>query len=235
MIAHNPTNEGQAPMFETQGQMGANLQFAFPEPLTEKYRPRTFDGFVGLDKVRKCMTRLAEKPFSSAWLFIGPSGTGKTTMALTLAEAIPAELHHIPSQECNLENIERVRRTCQYVPQAGKLFHLVLVDEADRMSDAAQVSLLSKLDSTNFPPNTIFVFTCNASDRLEQRFLSRLNVLEFSSYGIATQASELLQRVWSSETLGKSGIGPNFQRIVKDASNNVREALNRLQVEIMMA
>lgn len=214
----------------------ANLQtgFTFPEPLTEKYRPRTFDGFVGLDKVRKCMTRLAEKPFPSAWLFIGPSGTGKTTMALALAEAIPAELHHIPSQECNLENIERVRRTCQYVPQAGKRFHLVLVDEADRMSDAAQVSLLSKLDSTNFPPNTIFVFTCNASDRLEARFLSRLNVLEFSSYGIAKEAADLLQRVWDAETDNPTE-RPNFARIVKDATNNVREALNRLQVEIMMA
>lgn len=210
------------------------MGFSYPEPLTEKYRPRTFDGFVGLEKIRKCMTKLAEKPFPSAWLFIGPSGTGKTTMALALAEAIPAELHHIPSQECNLENIERVRRTCQYVPQAGKRFHLVLVDEADRMSDAAQVSLLSKLDSTNFPPNTIFVFTCNASDRLEARFLSRLNVLEFSSYGIAKDAAELLGRVWDSET--DSPVDrPNFQRIVKDSNNNVREALNKLQVEIMMA
>jgi len=102
------------------------------------------------------------------------------------------------------------------------------------MSDAAQVSLLSKLDSTNFPPNTIFVFTCNASDRLEARFLSRLNVLEFSSYGIAKDAAELLERVWDAETDNPTE-RPNFARIVKDATNNVREALNRLQVEIMMA
>lgn len=214
----------------------ANLQsgFAFPEPLTEKYRPRTFAGFVGLEKVKKCMTRLAEKPFRSAWLFIGPSGTGKTAMALALAEATPAELHHIPSQECNLENIERVRRTCQYVPQAGKKMHLVLCDEADRMSDAAQVSLLSKLDSTNFPPNTIFVFTCNASDRLEGRFLSRLNVLEFSSYGIAKDAAEMLGRVWDAET-DSPVERPNFQRIVKENNNNIRACLNSLQVEIMQA
>jgi putative ATPase len=206
----------------------------FPEPLTEKYRPRTFDGFVGLEKVRKCMARLAAAPFPSAWLFIGPSGTGKTTMGLTLADAIPAELHHIPSQECNLDNIERVRRICQYVPMAGKRFHLILVDEADRMTDAAQVSLLSKLDSTNFPPNTIFIFTCNDATRLEPRFLSRLSVLEFSSYGIAKDAAELLARVWDAETDNPIE-RPNFARIVKESNNNVREALNRLQVEIMMA
>jgi replication-associated recombination protein RarA len=210
------------------------LGFAFPMPLTEKYRPTLIDDFVGLEKPRKVMAKLAAKPFPSAWLFVGPSGTGKTTMALALAEAIPAELHHVPSQECNLVNIERVRRTCQYVPMAGKRFHLILVDEADRMTDAAQVSLLSKLDSTNFPPNTIFVFTCNDATRLEPRFLSRLSVLEFSSYGIAKEAAELLAKVWDAET--DSPIDrPNFARIVKESNNNVREALNRLQIEIMMA
>jgi replication-associated recombination protein RarA len=222
-----------ASLFETPA-VPLQTAFAFPMPLTEKYRPRTFDGFVGLEKIRKCMTRLAAQPFQSAWLFIGPSGTGKTTMALALAEAVPAELHHVPSQECNLENIERVRRTCQYVPMAGKRFHLILVDEADRMTDAAQVSLLSKLDSTNFPPDTIFVFTSNDSSRLEPRFLSRLSVLEFSSYGIAKNATDLLARVWDAET-DNPAERPNFARIVKESNNNVREALNRLQVEIMMA
>jgi replication-associated recombination protein RarA len=210
------------------------IALGLPEPLTEKYRPRTFDGFVGLEKPRKVMSKLAVNPFPSAWLYIGASGTGKTTMALALAEAIPAELHHIPSQECNLENIERVRRTCQYVPMEGKRMHLVVVDEADRMTDAAQVSLLSKLDSTNFPPNTIFIFTCNDSTRLEPRFLSRLSVLEFSSYGIAKETADLLARVWDAET-DNPVERPNFARIVKESNNNVREALNRLQVEIMMA
>jgi DNA polymerase III delta prime subunit len=112
--------------------------------------------------------------------------------------------------------------------------HLILVDECDRMTDAAQVSLLSKLDATNFPPNTIFVFTCNDSTRLEPRFLSRLSVLEFSSYGIAKDAAELLAKVWDAET-DNPVERPNFARIVKESNNNVREALNRLQVEIMMA
>lgn len=205
--------------------------FAFPQSLTEKYRPRTIADFVGLDKPKKILSKLAAQPYESAWLFVGPSGTGKTTIAQALASAIPAELHHIPSQECNLDNIERVRRTCQYVPMAGCKFHLVLVDEADRMSDAAQISLLSKLDSTNYPPKTIFVFTCNATDRLEARFLSRLRTIEFSSYGISSDAASLLARIWEQETGGASA--PNFARIVKDSSNNVRESLMRLETEIM--
>jgi len=102
------------------------------------------------------------------------------------------------------------------------------------MTDAAQVSLLSKLDSTNFPPNTIFVFTCNDSSRLEPRFLSRLSVLEFSSYGIAKDAAELLGRIWDEETDNPIE-RPNFARIVKENSNNIRACLNTLQVEIMQA
>ena len=211
---------------------GNQEQFSFPASLTEKYRPQTISEFVGLEKPKAIANKLASNPFPSAWMFIGPSGTGKTTLAMAIAKAIPAELHHIPSQECNLENIERVRRICQYVPMAGCKFHLVLVDEADQMSNAAQVSLLSKLDATNFPPNTIFIFTCNASDRLEPRFLSRLHVIEFSSYGISKETIELLMRIWDAETNSPTE-RPNFTRIVKESNNNVRESLMKLETEIM--
>lgn len=208
--------------------------FEFPQSLTEKYRPRVIADFAGLEKPKKIAEKLIANPRESAWLFMGPSGVGKTTFALAIAEAIPAELHHIPSQECNLDNIERVRRTCQYVPQSGKRAHLVLIDEADQMTPAAQISMLSKLDSTNFPPNTIFILTCNSTDRLESRFLSRLHTVEFSSYGISAEASLLLRKIWDEETNG-SVDRPDFSRIVKDSRNNVRAAMMALETEIMSA
>jgi DNA polymerase III delta prime subunit len=108
------------------------------------------------------------------------------------------------------------------------------VDEADRMSYPAQLAFLSKLDATAFPPNTIFVFTCNAVDSLEARFLSRCRRIDFSSYGLAEGIKGLLERIWDAETDNPTE-KPNFARIAKDSCNNVRDALMSLEVEIMGA
>ena len=61
------------------------------------------------------------------------------------------------------------------------------------MSNAAQLHFFSKLDATAFPPQTIFVFTCNTTEGFEARFLSRTRQIEFSSYGIAAEAAGLLE------------------------------------------
>ncbi|MGH9327468.1 MAG: AAA family ATPase [Terriglobia bacterium] len=208
--------------------MSATLPF--PLPLAEKYRPHAIGEFVGLDKAKKILAKFAATPYQSAWLFIGPPGTGKTTMALALAETLRAEVHHIPSQQCNIANVEDVIRQCWYVPVSGG-FHLVLVDEADKMSNAAQLHFLSKLDATAFPPQTIFVFTCNTTDGLESRFLSRTRQIEFSSYGMANDAAKLLESIWQSEASGAAM--PNFARIVKESANNVRDALMCLETELL--
>lgn len=202
--------------------------------LTEKFRPRTIDGFLGLDKARKLCRKLAAAPFASAWLFVGEPGLGKTTLAMALAESIPAELHHIPSQDCNLETLRGVVARCHYMPLAGYKMHLILVDEADQMTAAAQLYLLSKLDSTSFPPNTIFVFTCNSTERLEERFLSRCGRVDFSAYGNAKDAAALLELIWDEEAPAGAE-APNFTRIVKESTGNIRRALMVLQNELLMA
>jgi replication-associated recombination protein RarA len=208
--------------------------FAFPASLTEKYRPHSFSDFVGLDKPKRIMAKFAENPKSDAFLFIGPSGVGKTSMALAFCEAIRGELHHVPSQTCNVETLENVIRICHYYPSNGKSFHVVIVDEADKMSKAAQLHLLSKLDATAFPPNTIFIFTCNATDGLEDRFISRNKQIVFQSHGLAEQAATLLETIWQRE-VGETAEKPNFLRIVRDSQNNVRNAINMLETEILAA
>jgi replication-associated recombination protein RarA len=129
----------------------------FPASLSEKYRPRRIADFIGLEKQRKVLAAFAKRPASCAWLFLGPSGIGKSTMALALAGELQAEVHKIPSQKCNAQAIEDTVRTCWYAPMLPGGFHLVLADEADQMTNAAQLALLSKLDATDPAPNTIWI------------------------------------------------------------------------------
>ena len=172
--------------------------FTFPVPLVEKYRPTVVRDFLGLEKVKKVIGKFLTAPRPCAWLFVGASGMGKSTVALAMARELRAELHHIPSQKCTVENVEETVRLCWYVPASGG-FHLVLVDEADRMTDKAQLALLSKLDSTEPPPMTIFVFTANTAEGLEKRFLSRCMLLEFSSYAMRAEIAAFLAKVWERE------------------------------------
>jgi DNA polymerase III gamma/tau subunit len=89
------------------------------------------------------------------------------------------------------------------------------------------------MDSTAFPPMTIFVFTCNATDRLEARFLSRCRKLEFSTYGLGPEIICLLKQVWNEEA--PDAEAPNFARIVKVSANNARDALTKLELALMEA
>jgi DNA polymerase III gamma/tau subunit len=203
----------------------------FPQSLAEKYRPKSIGEFIGLEKPKRILSKFAANSYASAWLFVGASGVGKTSMALALCEQIRGELHHVPSQKCTVDAIESACRDCHYLPFAPGGFHVVLCDEADRMTPAAQLALLSKLDGTAFPPSTIFVFTCNSIDGLEPRFLSRCRVIEFSSYGMAGEIAGYLDRVWHAE--GGSGNGPDLVRLAKESRNNMRDALMKLEVELM--
>ena len=204
---------------------------AFPQSLVEKYRPVRIVDFIGLERPKKVLSAFLKRPVSGAWLFVGPSGVGKSTMAMALANELQAELHKIPSQRCNAQSIEDTVRRCWYAPMRAGGFHVVLADEADQMTDAAQLALLSKLDSTDPAPNTIWIFTANDTARLERRFLSRCKVLEFSSYGLAGEIAAYLYRVWHAE--GGNGNGPDFERLAKDSRNNIRDCLMRLEEELM--
>lgn len=206
--------------------------FQFPESLADKYRPRRLRDFIGIPKPLALMKALAARPYQSAWFFLGASGLGKTSVSMALAEEIHGEVHHIPSQECIVGEINRVCNFCHYVPMNGG-FHVILVDEADRMSGAAQLALLSRLDATGFPPQTIFFFTANSSRGLEDRFLSRCRILVFEQDSFTKELPKYLAAVYKKESRRSLPL-PICAKIAADSNYNVRDALMNLELELMM-
>jgi replication-associated recombination protein RarA len=217
-----------------------NSSFQFPESLTDRYRPRRVDDFCGIPQVKTVLKNFLKNPRSSVWLFFGPSGRGKTRMGMAIRDYLNAELHHIPSRNCDKQTIEETVSMCHRVPWvmfgpgAGKpcRFHLILVDEIDRASPVAQDSLLSLTDETAFPPQTIFIFTANDTERLEPRLLSRMHRLNFDAEGMNTALPKYLARVAAKE---KCKAKLDFSRLARDVDYNVRDALMKLEIELMGA
>lgn len=208
----------------------------FPESLADKYRPRRLQDFIGIPKPLAIMKALAKRPYSSAWFSLGASGVGKSSLANALALEIVGEdttfnLHRIPSQACTVEEVVRVCEFCNYIPLNGQ-FHVVIVDEADRMSTAAQIAFLSILD--NIPPKTIILFTANSARGLEDRFLSRCRVLIFETESLAKELPIYLGRVYKKETRHSLPLAM-CEKIAADSNYNVRDALMNLEIEIILA
>lgn len=216
------------------------LNMNLTQPLTEKYRPRKICDFLGLEKVKNILTKFAAHPYPSAWLFVGPPGIGKTSMAKVLAEELQhgAQVTLISSQECTIDKVRAVVQQCQYAPifkilesGDGGAWHFILVDEADEMTNPAYLRFLSVLDTTEFPPRGIFIFTCNSAEKLEPRFRSRCRTLNFSSHGLRQEIANFLADIWAREAPQAAPL--NFEQLAKDSKNNVRDALMKLELELL--
>jgi len=216
------------------------MMFEFPAGLSDKYEPKRLKDFIGIDKPLATMKAFIKRPYPSAWFFIGASGLGKTTLGMALAREGNAELHLVPSQKCDAAAVDEVTRRCWtgafnfFGDRKGKPadFHLVLVDEADRMSMAAQLQFHSKLDATAMPPNTVFIFTANSATNLQDSFLSRCRCLVFERESMKKALPAFLVKVYKSECRLTLPLA-QATKIAEQSNWNVRDALMELEVSLL--
>ena len=219
----------------------------YPMPLVERYRPRNIADFIGLEGPKRLFENLLKAPRAVAVLLVGPPGCGKTTLAMAFAEELPGTLHHISSQKCDVAALDRLNDLLAYYPARGE-FHVVKVDEADQMTDKAQLQLLSRLDGTaslkpkfgggfeqGSAPPVIWIFTSNGRGEkgtirpttYEPRFLSRCLVVPCEKPDVG-EIAQFLLRIWALE----GGAPSDDPSPLAETCDGVRDALTKLEVAL---
>jgi len=164
--------------------------------IARKYRPQRFNDVIGQEHVTQTLSRAIEqKRIAHAYLFCGPRGTGKTTIARIfakclnctggpkvdfddkdprcqeIAEGRSLDVFEIDGASNNgVEQVRELRETCKYAPASSR-FKIYIIDEVHMLSTAAFNALLKTLEEP--PEHVKFMFATTDPEKVLPTILSR--------------------------------------------------------------
>jgi putative ATPase len=200
------------------------------EPLAARMRPRTIEEFVGqrhLIGTGKALTRLVGGGHLPSIILWGPAGSGKTTLAYLLADAVGAELVQLSAVSSGVADARKVIQGA-----SGGMFRTVLfVDEVHRWSKAQQDVLLPAVERGTV--TLVGATTENPYFSLVTPLLSRTLLLRLEPLA-AEDVRTLLRRALedADRGLGKLGLSAAeeaLDHLVEIAGGDARLALTGLE------
>lgn len=166
--------------------------------LYEKYRPTTCDEILGNDLAIKSI-RSELKKGSKTFLFVGPSGVGKTTLARCIAYELGGDdftIHELNSSENRgIDTVREIMEQLRYGPLDGKKLVYIL-DEYHMQTNAAQQAALKMLESS--PEWCVFILATTNPEKIINAIKTRCSIVELKPLDHATMFS-LLRRVAHKE------------------------------------
>jgi len=151
---------------------------------TEKYRPKTFDEVVGQEEIIKRVKSLTSSLNIPHFLFAGPAGVGKSTLALIVVKELFGEKWRENYLELNASDergIDVIRQKVKDFARTKALsqipFKVIFLDEADALTREAQNALRRTME--NYSDNCRFILSCNYSSKIIDPIQSRCVIFRF--------------------------------------------------------
>ena len=146
--------------------------------LANKYRPKNFKDMVGQEYIKEIISnQLKSNSLSSAYLFTGPAGTGKTSLARILANIIDSDVVEIDAASNNgVDNIRNIREKCRFRSMSAEK-KLYIIDEVHMLSKGAFNAFLKILEEP--PEYVIFILCTTEPDKILPTIISRCQRFDF--------------------------------------------------------
>lgn len=159
----------------------------------EKYRPSALEEYVGTNEVKSKIQSWLDSQDIPDLLFAGSAGTGKTTIAKIIGKHLDADILYINASAENSVDVIRDKIT-KFAATAGfSKWKLVILDEADFLTQNAQAALRNVIET--FSKTTRFILTCNYVERIIDPIQSRLmlfNVYPPDKKSVAIRVKQIL-------------------------------------------